>query len=52
MSMNMIKRRVNSPYYKTVEQFRDDFILMCDNARTFNEEGSFVYEDANIMQVK
>ncbi|KAI7887472.1 hypothetical protein K492DRAFT_212215 [Lichtheimia hyalospora FSU 10163] len=51
MSMNMIKRRVNSPYYKTIEQFRDDFILMCDNARTFNEEGSFVYEDANIMQV-
>ena len=51
MSMNMIKRRVNSPYYKTIEQFRDDFILMCDNARIFNEEGSFVYEDANIMQV-
>lgn len=52
MSINMIKTRVNSPYYKTIEQFRDDFILMFDNARTFNEEGSFVYEDADIMQVK
>ena len=52
ISLNMIKKRINSTYYRTIAQFRDDFHLMFDNARTFNEEGSFVYEDANEMQVK
>ncbi|KAI9487898.1 MAG: SNF2 family N-terminal domain-containing protein [Benjaminiella poitrasii] len=50
ISMNMIKRRLNSTYYKNIAQFRDDFHLMFNNARIFNEEGSFVYEDANEMQ--
>jgi ATP-dependent helicase STH1/SNF2 len=48
----MIKKRINSTYYRTIVQFRDEFYLMFDNARTFNEEGSIVYEDANEMQVK
>jgi hypothetical protein len=51
ISMNMIKKRLNSTYYRTIAHFRDDFHLMFNNARTFNEEGSFVYEDANEMQV-
>lgn len=51
ISMNMIKKRINSTYYRTIAQFREDFYLMFNNARTFNEEGSFVYEDANEMQV-
>ncbi|CAO3621454.1 unnamed protein product [Mucor hiemalis] len=50
ISMNMIKKRLNSTYYRTIAHFRDDFHLMFNNARTFNEEGSFVYEDANEMQ--
>lgn len=49
--MKIIKKRIHSPYYKTIHQFRADFDLMFDNARTFNEEGSFVYEDADEMQV-
>jgi ATP-dependent helicase STH1/SNF2 len=52
ISMGMILERIRSPYYRTIQQFRDDFRLMYDNARTFNEEGSFVYEDANTLQVK
>jgi ATP-dependent helicase STH1/SNF2 len=50
--MNMIKKRLNSTYYRTIAHFRDDFHLMFNNARIFNEEGSFVYEDANEMQVR
>ncbi|SAL96136.1 hypothetical protein [Absidia glauca] len=50
ISMEMILERIRSPYYRTIQQFRDDFRLMYDNARTFNEEGSFVYEDANTLQ--
>ncbi|KAF7725651.1 hypothetical protein EC973_009458 [Apophysomyces ossiformis] len=50
ISMKMIKERIHSPYYKSVADFRADFYLMFDNARTFNEEGSVVYEDANELQ--
>ncbi|RCH87329.1 hypothetical protein CU098_002071, partial [Rhizopus stolonifer] len=50
ISMNMIKERIHSSYYETVAEFESDFHLMFENARTFNEEGSVVYEDANEMQ--
>ncbi|CAO3608853.1 unnamed protein product [Cunninghamella blakesleeana] len=50
ISMEIIKKRINSPYYRNVQQFKDDFHLMFDNARIFNEEGSIVYEDANALQ--
>ncbi|KAI9007483.1 SNF2 family N-terminal domain-containing protein [Phycomyces nitens] len=50
ISLTMIKKRIRSCYYETVEQFVQDVLLLFDNARTFNEEGSFVYEDANEME--
>lgn len=52
IAMKMIKKRIHSPYYKSIQQFRADFHLMFDNARTFNEEGSLVYQDADEMQVR
>jgi ATP-dependent helicase STH1/SNF2 len=51
ISMNIIKKRIYSNYYDTVLEFENDFHLMFNNARTFNEEGSYVYEDADEMQV-
>lgn len=51
ISMNMIKQRIYSSYYQSVLEFENDFLLMFDNARTFNEEGSVVYEDADELQV-
>ncbi|KAL1920244.1 uncharacterized protein VTP21DRAFT_1390 [Calcarisporiella thermophila] len=50
IAMDIINRRIHSPYYKTIAQFRDDFHLMFNNARTFNEEGSWVYVDACKLQ--
>lgn len=52
ISMNIIKKRIHSNYYESLLQFEQDFHLMFDNARKFNEEGSYVYEDADEMQVK
>jgi ATP-dependent helicase STH1/SNF2 len=52
ISMNMIKKRMHSAYYDNVVEFENDFHVMFDNARTFNEEGSAVYEDADEMQVR
>ncbi|KAK9709853.1 ATP-dependent DNA helicase Snf21 [Basidiobolus ranarum] len=50
IALNIIKKRMKTSYYKTILQFRDDFHLMFNNARTFNEEGSWVYVDAEKMQ--
>ena len=39
-----------SNYYKTVLDFREDWRLMFNNARTYNQEGSWVYVDAEEME--
>ncbi|KAK0208011.1 SNF2-family ATP dependent chromatin remodeling factor snf21 [Desarmillaria ectypa] len=48
--MTQIQKRSQSSYYKTVQQFRDDWKLMFNNARTYNQEGSWVYNDAEEME--
>lgn len=50
IALKMIKKRIHSSYYKTISQCVADFHLMFDNARTFNEEGSLVYQDADELQ--
>lgn len=51
ISFNEIKKRIRNGDYTNLDQFRDDFKLMFGNARIYNEEGSIVYEDANVMEV-
>ena len=46
IALDMIYKRINSPYYTSEEQFIADFHLMCSNAQVYNVEGSEVYEDA------
>ena len=36
--------------YKTFDQLAHDVHTMCENARTYNEEGSTVYLDATAME--
>jgi ATP-dependent helicase STH1/SNF2 len=48
--LNQLRKRYTSNYYKTVTAFRDDWRLMFDNARTYNQEGSWVYVDAEEME--
>lgn len=50
IAMDMILHRIKSPYYNSVEEFRDDFLLMFANACRYNMEGSVVYEDAMKMK--
>ncbi|CAG8540969.1 456_t:CDS:10, partial [Cetraspora pellucida] len=50
IAMDTIKRRVKINYYQSAAQFRDDWHLMFNNARTFNEEASTVYNDAEKLQ--
>ncbi|RDB29065.1 Chromatin structure-remodeling complex subunit snf21 [Hypsizygus marmoreus] len=50
IALSHLRKRANSNYYKTVQAYRDDWKLMFDNARTYNQEGSWVYVDAEEME--
>ncbi|CAG8520564.1 11124_t:CDS:10 [Diversispora eburnea] len=50
IAMDMIRRKIKNNVYQTVTQFKDDWHLMFNNAKIFNEEGSQVYNDALKMQ--
>lgn len=49
-----LTRRVlmQSNHYKSLEEYRADWVLMFNNAMEFNVEGSPVYEDAVTLKVK
>ncbi|WFD33315.1 RSC chromatin remodeling complex ATPase component [Malassezia cuniculi] len=50
IALKQIKRRIDTRAYKSVEAARDDFYLMFENARTYNQEGSLVWLDAEALQ--
>lgn len=50
IALDAIRKHINGTFYKTLEAMKSDLMTMFNNARTYNEEGSFVYEDANKMQ--
>ncbi|KIK70339.1 hypothetical protein GYMLUDRAFT_32342 [Collybiopsis luxurians FD-317 M1] len=49
ISLSQIRKRSQGNYYKDVNQYRADWQLMFNNARTYNQEGSWVYNDAEEM---
>ncbi|KAJ7674433.1 SNF2-family ATP dependent chromatin remodeling factor snf21 [Mycena rosella] len=50
IALSHLRKRGTGPYYKDVQQYRSDWSLMFNNARTFNQEGSWVYIDADEME--
>ncbi|KAA1468433.1 hypothetical protein DENSPDRAFT_833719 [Dentipellis sp. KUC8613] len=50
IALSQLRKRISAHMYKTVTQFRDDVRLMFNNARTYNQEGSWVYLDAVEME--
>ncbi|KAJ7657873.1 SNF2-family ATP dependent chromatin remodeling factor snf21 [Mycena polygramma] len=50
IALSHLRKRGQGPYYKDLQHYRNDWKLMFDNARTFNEEGSWVYVDAVEME--
>jgi ATP-dependent helicase STH1/SNF2 len=46
-----IKDKINRKVYQNLKQFRQDVGLLCSNCRTFNEDGSLLYQDANQIEV-
>ena len=49
--MDHIKKKINKEEYSSAREYREDIRLMCNNARTYNEDGSIIYEDANKIEV-
>ncbi|OAF71810.1 hypothetical protein A3Q56_00430 [Intoshia linei] len=45
-----IKKRIHEGCYKSINDIESDIMLLCQNAQTFNMEGSLIYEDSIILQ--
>uniref|UniRef100_A0A8C1RZ98 Bromo domain-containing protein n=1 Tax=Cyprinus carpio TaxID=7962 RepID=A0A8C1RZ98_CYPCA len=45
-----IKERIKSHKYRTLNDLEKDVMLLCQNAQTFNLEGSLIYEDSIVLQ--
>ncbi|KAL8782529.1 MAG: hypothetical protein Q9213_005294 [Squamulea squamosa] len=50
ISMDMIKKKINKEEYSNLREFRGDVGLLCTNARTYNEDGSVIFQDANDIE--
>ena len=51
IAMDNIKKKINKEEYQSLKEFRSDIRLLCNNARTYNEDGSTLFQDANTLEV-
>lgn len=51
ISMDIIKKKINKEEYSNLREFRNDIRLLCNNARTYNEDTSIIFQDANEIEV-
>ena len=49
ISLKEIRKKLKSNSYISFSEAKDDLMLMLNNARTYNMEGSVVYDDANFL---
>ncbi|KAL3437575.1 SNF2 family N-terminal domain-containing protein [Aspergillus tetrazonus] len=52
IAMDMIKKKINREEYQSLRDFRNDIGLLCQNARTYNEDGSILFQDANDIEAR
>lgn len=45
-----IKERIRNHKYRSLNDLERDVMLLCQNAQTFNLEGSLIYEDSIVLQ--
>ncbi|KAH6660788.1 SNF2-family ATP dependent chromatin remodeling factor snf21 [Truncatella angustata] len=48
--MNQIQAKIKKEDYNSIDDMRRDITLMCNNCRTYNDDGSLLYADANAME--
>ncbi|KAL4807811.1 SNF2 family N-terminal domain-containing protein [Aspergillus unguis] len=52
IAMDSIKKKINREEYQNLREFRNDIALLCQNARTYNEDGSILFQDANDIEAR
>ncbi|XP_058063027.1 protein polybromo-1 [Anopheles bellator] len=50
IDMTTIENNIKADRYATIDDIVGDYRLMFSNCRKYNEEGSMIYEDANILE--
>ncbi|EMC97393.1 hypothetical protein BAUCODRAFT_68199 [Baudoinia panamericana UAMH 10762] len=50
IAMKQIEKKINTKQYQSLRQFRADIGLLCKNCRQYNEDGSVLYNDANMIE--
>ena len=51
IAMDIIESRVNKKQYLNLRELQDDVGLLATNARTYNEDGSVLFQDATTIEV-
>lgn len=51
IAMDMIEKRINSHQYTSLNDLSRDIALLAKNAKTYNEDGSMIYNDAIAIEV-
>jgi len=51
ISMDMIAKKINDRRYQSLNDFAKDMRLLVANCRSYNEDGSLLYEDAGTIEV-
>ncbi|KAK6437139.1 transcriptional regulator [Oleoguttula sp. CCFEE 5521] len=50
IAMKQIENKIKKSQYQNLKQFRADVGLLCKNCRQYNEDGSVLYNDANLIE--
>ncbi|KPI36928.1 Chromatin structure-remodeling complex subunit snf21 [Cyphellophora attinorum] len=50
IAMDVIEKKIDQNRYSSLRAMQDDIGLMARNARTYNEDGSLLFEDANTIE--
>lgn len=48
--MKQIQKKINKKEYQSLKQFRQDIGTLCNNCRTYNEDTSLLFADANLIE--
>lgn len=50
VSINQVKKQLDQEKFASFEDFIAELKQMCLNAKTYNQEGSFVHTDATVIE--
>jgi hypothetical protein len=50
MDFFRMKRKISNGCYRSIDHLGVDFLLMCHNAQSYNEENSLIYRDSVMLQ--